>query len=361
MKIIRKKLSEDELQPPNTRYDADCDCIQQTYDGGTTWVDAPLQDPRTSPMFLRPPLDLSDSACEAASGIVENFHDSLDSTITTINGGANAVGVGNLVANILLDITGIGLLISLLIEFGSIIISIGTTGVAAAFTSTVFDQLLCIFVENMGTNGQVSAAQFANIQAAISSTFGALSDVNVVMQGWLAPLGYVGLSNIGVLFAQSGDCSSCTFCFEHVENFTGGVEAYTTIADPSFSENNGGRYGGVYDAVNGHTLPGCASSNSVSPFTDAQQVTVVIDMGEACDITNIAWWTLCTTGNYNVYLDFYADDGSYIGNRVHEHLSVTGWQPTNIAITTPNVRYVNFGCDCGLGQACRIDDITISV
>lgn len=215
MEVIRKKLTPDEISNPNLRYNPDCDCVQQTSDGGATWFNQPGQDPRTSPALLIPPVSSAQPNCDTAASIVANFRDGLTATLLSLSQGANAVGAASVLLTLLEFLSGIGILIQLIIDFCSVIVSIGVTGVEAAFTDGVYDELTCIIMCDVGTDGSVSASQFAQIQSDVAIHFGALSDVNLVFQGWLAQLGNVGLQNVAALKHISGDCDSCdcAICF----------------------------------------------------------------------------------------------------------------------------------------------------
>jgi len=209
MNIIRKRLAASEIAPVDQRYNSDCDCIQYTPDGGTTWIDAPQFDPRSSTAMARPPYPSDDPACDAAASIVANMKAGLDmafAEISLVSTGASAVTA---ILTLLNFITGIGLLISLIADLVLDIVSIGVEAVDEAFTDDVYSQLLCIFLAHVESDGTFTADDFSAIQSEISSTFGDVSTVNIVAQGWLRFLGNVGLTNVASAKHVTGVCTSC--------------------------------------------------------------------------------------------------------------------------------------------------------
>ena len=98
MKIVRMKLTPDDLTPASIRYNSGCDCVQQTADGGTTWTDQPSLDPRHATGFLKPPLTGSDVQCRAAENMIQHIRDSIDSVINAVSDVQAATSLLNVIA-----------------------------------------------------------------------------------------------------------------------------------------------------------------------------------------------------------------------------------------------------------------------
>lgn len=209
MDIVRKELTPDELQNPNNRYDVDCDCTQTTIDGGATWVNNPGVDPRTSTALLLPVPTTSDPQCDAATGIINNFHGSMTALLNNLSVSDNVWAGASLIITLLDFLTGIVLIIQLFIDLCALILSIGVASVESEFTDTVYDQIKCILYCDAKPDGTFDSAAFEKVQTDVQTTFGELSDVNLVFQGWLAGLGFVGLTNVGSVKRTTGDCSDC--------------------------------------------------------------------------------------------------------------------------------------------------------
>jgi len=209
MKVVRKLLTPDELSPANIRYDADCNCIQQTYDGGETWVDNPGADPRHSDTYRIPPIVADDPKCQAAANMTQFTRD-------TINRFLIATGVAQAATSLLdlwlVAVGPVGWVIDLIIIACEGLFAIGTSAIAIAFSDDIYNQLECIFYNNIGDDGQVSAAQLDTISADISAIGDSV--VNDVMAFLLNTWGEIGLSNAGAKGDAAADCGRCQgHCF----------------------------------------------------------------------------------------------------------------------------------------------------
>lgn len=202
IEVIRKKLSAEEINPPGVRYNADDDSVQVFVDG--EWIDAPAFDPRTSPGYLYPALTGSTRRCDAAANMVaavKNIVDEVVATTTLIAmlGVLIAIITGVFPALLLLD--------PLILTFADAILFLTQTVVDAAFTSGVYDDLLCYFVVNCDDNGQLTGAKLETIRLQVTAeqdaTVAAVFDAMVLMIGW------VGFNNFGSQGVETGDCTDC--------------------------------------------------------------------------------------------------------------------------------------------------------
>lgn len=200
MPVIRKRLSESEGSPANIRVNPETGVVQSTIDGGTTWIDDPGADPRINPAFLMPPVEGSNARCAAAFGMVEGIREYVDG----INDASNDVArISILVAAILLSIPGINIAYALaLLAFDAINV-LGIGNIVSAFTEEVYEDLLCIFFDNIDADGRISAAQIEYVREDIDSKIG---DVYVtgLTDLFFSEFGFVGLTNNGFRL-QDGD------------------------------------------------------------------------------------------------------------------------------------------------------------
>jgi hypothetical protein len=302
MDVVRKKLTPDEIAPPNLRYNPDCDCVQITANG-TDWVNNPQADPRTGTYYLLPPNSTpSDPKCAAANGINNFFRSSLTILLDQLSAGVNLWGAVSVVLNILDFLEGIGLLIQLILDFVSAVIGIGVTDIEESFDDTAYAALLCIFFCNCGSDGSISASQFASIQSQIASQFGALSIVNIVMQGWLSNVGYVGLNNIASLKATDGDCSACDMCeWTYEWDFTvSDGDFYDPIRDTPTMWESGqgwvGQDGAGFTAATIVTHAQCGGDCHVV----VQWFEADVDFGSVSPSAAVAFWYLTSTSTFNL-------------------------------------------------------------
>jgi len=104
--------------------------------------------------------------------------------------------------------------VTLILSIAGAIFDIGYTALTAAFTTTEYDALLCIFYCNVDASGQVSATKLAHIETLITSQLN--TTAALVVNAILFIQGEVGLSNAGVFEGLTGqDCSACEceWCF----------------------------------------------------------------------------------------------------------------------------------------------------
>lgn len=210
LQIVRKKLAEDEIQPTGTRYNSDCDCVQQTPDGGTTWIDAPGLDPRSAPGFRLPATTVTDPQCNAAANMVAKLRTfvNFDVANTTIAGLGSA-----LLAGILLFLPGVGIVVDAILIAADVILAITGAAIDSAFSEEVYDAFLCVFFDHIGADGQMTDAQLADMYAAVAAQFDSV--VQAVFGAHSSTIGAVGWSNAGVRGESiDADCVGCTVhCF----------------------------------------------------------------------------------------------------------------------------------------------------
>lgn len=206
MEIVRKKLTPNEVTPPNTRYNSDCDCIQTTPDGGTTWNDgATASDPRYGDMYRKPVRTGGDPQCDAAENMREALKKNIDDILLATNVGA----IGSvMMVDLLLLTAAAGFLAGLAVIIAGAILDLTLTAVDAAFTDAVYDQLFCIFYANISGDGSVDATQLDAIKAQVSSDIGGI--VSTVFNLYMSLWGEVNLSNAGAVGGAAGDCTVCT-------------------------------------------------------------------------------------------------------------------------------------------------------
>lgn len=231
MKIVRKELTPDEISNPSQRYNADCNCVQWTGDGGTTWVDAPQFDPRTSPAMQVPAFAFDDPRCDAATSLVDNFHSGLDGTLNAISATTTAVGGASFILNFLDFLDGIGLLVQLIVDFCALVIAIGVSVVEAGFTDAVYADLICRVSCNTQPDGTWTQANLNAIEASVRDFYGDTNEVTLIFNGWLENLGPVGMSNVASIKHTMGDCSDCALCCpENSFDFTSSEQGFALTA-----------------------------------------------------------------------------------------------------------------------------------
>lgn len=209
VEIIRKRLWLEEIIGNTTRYNETTETFQ-TYDPATdTWYDNPGADPRSSPGNRLPPRTTGDVRCDAAANMTAQIKAMIDAylTLLTIVAVVNAI---NLVVAIWFP--AVGLLFRLIIALVEALALIGAVVIATEMTPAAYDQLQCILYQEIGDDGQVSAAQKSAILARIAAEMTTMQ--STILSLVINTIGEVGLSNAGATGTEVGDCLDCplTWC-----------------------------------------------------------------------------------------------------------------------------------------------------
>lgn len=211
MEIVRKQLKESEVIPSNIRYNSGTNTVQFSPDNGTTWIDEPNADPRSSDAFRFPPITTGDVKCDTAANMVKWIKDFLDSMTVLLGDGALALSLLNAAIPFYELITGGSLvLLGILSEVVGGLFDLGYTALLAAMDSTTYDDLLCILYCNIADDGTVSAFQFGRIESQITDQLS--TTAGIILNLLLSLQGEVGLQNAGAIGSETGDCSACTAC-----------------------------------------------------------------------------------------------------------------------------------------------------
>lgn len=228
MQVIRKRLDATEVTPANLRWDAECDCVQQTPDNGATWVDSPTQDPRSSTIFQVPARGGDNPQCDSATQMQLRIKNMLDAVIVSSN---LLQAINAVVAVVSIFFFEVGIVIEAIWAIVGAIFSVGTTTLDAALTDPVYADLLCILNCNIGSDGTVTAEQFANIKSEVDSKLETVAAFAINQA--LDSIGFVGLTNAGALGEVTGDCSTCE-C-----DCPPGLDWCETLVDPAVNYDGG--------------------------------------------------------------------------------------------------------------------------
>jgi len=247
MNVIRKRLYPDEGAPPQTRYDPETDSVQTTSDGGITWTQNDGADPRKNTAYQMPPNTETNVKCAAAAGMVEDVTRVVNAGIV----GGTVVGIGAILLALL--VLPIGWLYLLVLAVSGGLLTAGGTALAASFTQGVYDQLLCIFYNNIASDGSITGSQWTNVLTDVDSDIGdalVYSTLELVFKLH----GAVGLSNAGTLYADGeADCSPCagwTYCWLDGDGLGDWV---TPVALPD-DARSAGSYNSGTDAIDGTVI-----------------------------------------------------------------------------------------------------------
>jgi hypothetical protein len=188
---------------------------------------------------------------------LKDFIDSVNSAFAT---GATIATITNILLDFMDLLFPYAELLQLVVEAAGTIFGIGHAALSAAFTSTEYDLLSCIFFCNADGNGVVDAAALAQIESDITDQLN--TTAALVTNAILFMQGEIGLSNAGAIGTETGDCSACACAWTYTWDFTvsasgwhfvdyGGDTGGTWVSGQGFEvvANGGNSYGAIYEAT----------------------------------------------------------------------------------------------------------------
>lgn len=218
------------------RYDTETDQVQQTFDGGSTFVDQSAADPRHNTAFEFPPNTAGDPKCQGAANLTRFISDLIAQVIAVVDTAGEAEGILALLLALFVELGPFGILIDLVLGLAAVLFGAGSLALADAFTNTVFDQLTCIFFCHMEADGSVTAADLTAILSDINTQIGGL--VYTVLSAMFFLMGEVGMSNAAATGSAPADCSGCECCPEGTD-WCQTLFSQPVNADGGFTTDNG--------------------------------------------------------------------------------------------------------------------------
>lgn len=187
---------------------------QTSNDGGETWLDDPLNDPRNDGV-LAPPLTGAGSAeqqCAAADNVKGQFEVYRDQMIALLTAGTTATAI---IAGILAfigaiaGVSGVGIGLSvLMLGLAHELLSLTPESVEEQIDETALETFKCILFCNMQSNGQFTYQNWMDILSRITGEFTGFPEAFFYQT--VAGMGYIGLSNAGTIgAATASDCDDC--------------------------------------------------------------------------------------------------------------------------------------------------------
>lgn len=229
LQVVRKELDPGEVYPENLRYNSDCDCVQQTYDDGDTWVDQPGQDPRHAPQFQYPPVTADDPRCQAAANMSLYFEHLIGTALGVMSAGLDALGVATAIMPVFVELGPFAILFDIGLGLGSSLIGLGVDVITSEFTPETYQALTCIFYCNIEADGSVTPDDLAAINSEIGVQLN--PDVYLIMAACFLLMGEVGLSNAGTIGEAPADCDECACGWIGCVDFRTAMHSWNILND----------------------------------------------------------------------------------------------------------------------------------
>lgn len=212
----------------NLRYNAETDMVQQTFDGGTTWIDQPGADPRHNTAFQFPPNTAEDPRCQGAANLTRYISDLISQVIAVVDTAGEAEGIVALLLALFVELGPFGILIDLVLGLAAVLFGAGSLALADAFTNTVYDQLTCIFFCRCEADGSFTAADVTHVLSDVNTQIGGL--VYDVLTAMFFLMGEVGMSNAAATGSAPADCSGCVCGWCQFFDFSSGTHGWSVTS-----------------------------------------------------------------------------------------------------------------------------------
>lgn len=225
--IVRKELSPAQVTPTSLRWNPDTNTVQQTPDGGSTWIDNPSADPRAGAGFQLPPRGGSDPQCNAA----ENMTVKLKGMVNIFEAELSQLqSVNALVDLVLVFLPEVGIVLEALLAATELVLTIGSSAISAAFTDDQWDIVKCILYCDIASDGTVDQTRFDKILDDMHIQNSTVV-YDVLYTLFTLSLGVNGITNAGATGDAVGDCSGCAceWCYEWDFTLSDGGFAATVI------------------------------------------------------------------------------------------------------------------------------------
>lgn len=197
----------DDQTPLQYRYTGD-GVLQQSTDGGETWTDCPLKDPRNnSPEF--PPIpgeDGNDKRCQAATGAAALVKEQIGNNLTDDMGRYTLL---QLITDwVTTMINSSNPLEALLTVVANQIFALVISVIRPALTDEVYHTFACALYCTMADDGSYSESQWAEARSKITTNIPGVA--GLFLEHLVYLLGTRGLTNLcRSAPAADGDCSDC--------------------------------------------------------------------------------------------------------------------------------------------------------
>ena len=206
-----------------TIFDAcDCDCpkpyayryneegiLEYQYEEGGEWFEAKDQDPRYTGA-REPNYDLGDNPpCLVAVNIIAWYTNLVDEISDAIDNAGTAVTIATFVVSLFLVLLSGGSLLPLVIPLVSLMLTLGSAGIAAAFTPGFYDELKCLIMCILPEDGSISEDTYNTIMQAIDAESGIAWEATSYAFRIAGAVGLHNMGHAGGITSVTTECDDC--------------------------------------------------------------------------------------------------------------------------------------------------------
>lgn len=211
--------------------------VESSDDGGVTWELAPQADPRNNVTTIPPVTGGSPDAhnCQMANSAVGALQDAVAQMVARKEAGAGVSAIADNIIAILLFFGvfggGLGIIIALVMAVATLIFLADAVAFEAAFTTGVWQDLLCLIFCAYDEDGNISESDWASIKGTIRTNQPGIA--GDTLYNLINALGAKGLENASRSGFDAGlectDCGCSDYCHFTTQDNLGGGDARGTF------------------------------------------------------------------------------------------------------------------------------------
>lgn len=205
VQLIRKRLWEGELLPPNTRYVFETDTVEIYNPVDDVWTPSPEADPRYNNQY--PPPEIEDVRCTAAERIVSFLQEFVDTILIQLSAGADVIALANAIVGILAAWAGFPLFALLIGLIAQALLELGYAVLFAEFEGFPWDAFRCRLIDYIGADGYLTAESFRLFDTQVVEQYTLIQ--RETLRYIFSVTGWAGLNDAAATRLEDYDCSGC--------------------------------------------------------------------------------------------------------------------------------------------------------
>ena len=205
VQIIRKRLWDGELLPPNTRYNDITDTVEVYDPVSDTWSESPQSDPRLYNQY--PPPTLTDGRCTAAARMVALLQELIDTCITALSVGSGLIEIAAIITAAFSPFVGFALFAALVLTIAAALVELGYAVLFAEFEGFPWDTFRCTLIDFIDGDNYITPPSLELFKAQVLPEYTLIQRTTIDYVLSLAGSG--GLNDAVATRNEDYDCSDC--------------------------------------------------------------------------------------------------------------------------------------------------------
>lgn len=205
VQIIRKRLWEGELLPPNTRYNDITDTVEIYDPVSDTWIESPQSDPRLYNQYPSP--TLTNGRCTAAARMVALLQELVDTCIIALSVGSGLIEIAAIITAAFSPFVGFALFAALVLTIAAALVELGYAVLFAEFEGFPWDTFRCTLIDFIDGDNYITPPSLELFKAQVLPEYTLIQRTTIDYVLSLAGSG--GLNDAVATRNEDYNCSGC--------------------------------------------------------------------------------------------------------------------------------------------------------